>query len=132
MATFKFELVSPERILMSGDAEQVLIPGAEGDMTVLAGHSPVVSTLRPGVLDIVLTGSKSRVFVKSGFAEIAPDRVTVLADTAYDMSEMDAARVASQLETASAELEAASDDDARFYASEAVSVLERLKGGASH
>ena len=89
--TFKFELVSPERVLMTRDAEQVLLPGAEGDMTILPGHAPVISTLRPGVLDISLSGSKSRVFVKSGFAEVEPDRVTVLAETAYDLAELDAA-----------------------------------------
>lgn len=129
-STFKFELVSPERILMSGDAEQVLLPGAEGDMTILAGHAPVISTLRPGVVDIVLTGSKSRVFVKSGFAEVSPERVTVLADKAYDIGELDAARIASELEAAEAELAAASDDDSRFLANEAVSVLTKMRGGA--
>lgn len=128
-STFKFELVSPERILMSGDAEQVLLPGAEGDMTILAGHAPVISTLRPGVLDVVLTDSKSRIFVKSGFAEVSPDRVTVLADKAYDMADFDAGRVAGELQTAEAELAAAVDDDSRFLANEAIAVLSKLKGG---
>jgi F-type H+-transporting ATPase subunit epsilon len=132
MATFKFELVSPERILMLGDAEQVLVPGAEGDMTILAGHAPVITVLRPGVLDIALTGQKSRVLVKSGFAEISPDRVTVLADKAWDMAELDAGSIAGELETAEAELAAAADDESRFLANEAVSVLSKLKGGAAH
>lgn len=127
-STFKFELVSPESILMAGDAEQVLLPGAEGDMTILPGHAPVITTLRPGVLDIVLTGSRSRVFVKSGFAEVSADRVTVLADKAYDMAEFDTPRIAAELEIAEAELAAANDDDARFYANEAVAVLTRLRG----
>ena len=127
-STFKFELVSPERVLMSGDAEQVLLPGAEGDMTILPGHAPVVSTLRPGVLDIVLTGSKARVFVKSGFAEVSADRVTVLADKAYDMAEFDSARIAVELAAAESELANAANDDARFFASEAVAVLSKLKG----
>ncbi len=127
-STFKFELVSPERVLMSGDAEQVLLPGAEGDMTILAGHAPVISTLRAGVLDIVLTGSKtSRMFVKSGFAEVSPDRVTVLADRAYDMADFGAERIAAELAAAEGELAAAADDDARFFANEAVSVLSKLK-----
>lgn len=130
--TFKFELVSPERVLMSGDAEQVLLPGAEGDMTILPGHAPVVSTLRPGILDIVLSGSKSRVFVKSGFAEVNPERVTILAESAFDLADLDGGRVASELATAEAELADAKDDDARFLASEAVSALQRLKGGSSH
>ena len=126
-STFKFELVSPERILMSGDAEQVLLPGAEGDMTILAGHAPVISTLRAGVLDVVLTGSKSRIFVKSGFAEVSPDRVTVLADKAYDMADFNAERIGGELAAAEAELAAAADDDTRFFANEAVSVLSKLK-----
>ena len=130
--TFKFELVSPERVLMSGDAEQVLLPGAEGDMTILAGHAPVISTLRPGVLDVVLTGAKSRVFVKSGFAEVEPDRLTVLAESAYDLTEFTGAKIASELEVAEAELANAKDDGARFLANEAVSALNRLKGSSAH
>ena len=61
--TFTFELVSPEKVLLAGEAEQVLLPGSEGDMTVLPGHAPLISTLRPGVVDVVLGGSKARVFV---------------------------------------------------------------------
>ena len=131
-ATFKFELVSPERVLMTGDAEQVLLPGAEGDMTILPGHAPVISTLRPGILDIILSGSKSRVFVKSGFAEVEPDRVTVLAESAYDLAELDAAKISSELAAAEAELASANDDDARFLANEAIGALTRLKGGSGH
>ena len=127
-STFKFELVSPEKVLMSGDASEVLLPGAEGDMTILPGHAPVISTLRPGVLDVVLGGTKSRVFVKSGFAEVDPDRVTVLAEKAWDLAEFDAARISSELADAETELAEAADDDARFLANEAVAVLGRLKG----
>lgn len=127
--TFKFELVSPERVLLAGDAEQVLLPGVEGDMTILPGHAPVISTLRPGVLDVVLQGSKARLFVKSAFAEVEPDRVTVLAEKAYDLGEVDAAALAAELAAAEAELRDAKDDTARFVASEAVAVLGRLKGG---
>ena len=127
-STFKFELVSPEKVLMSGDASEVLLPGAEGDMTILPGHAPVISTLRPGVLDVVLGGTKARVFVKSGFAEVDPDRVTVLAEKAWDLAEFDAARISSELADAETELAEAADDDARFLANEAVAVLGRLKG----
>ena len=127
--TLKFELVSPEKVLLAGDAEQVLLPGSEGDMTILPGHAPIVSTLRPGVLDVVLPGSKARLFVKSAFAEVVPDRVTVLAEKAYDMAEIDAATIASELTLAEAELGQAKDDDARFHANEAISVLGRLKAG---
>ena len=71
MASFKFELVSPERLLVSADATEVVMPGAEGDFTVLAGHSPVLSTLRPGVLALKLAdGGTKRVYVRGGFAEV--------------------------------------------------------------
>ncbi len=127
-STIRFELVSPERILLSGEAEQVLLPGSEGDMTILPGHAPVISTLRPGVLDVMMDGSKSRLFVKSAFAEVGPDRVTVLAEKAYDIAELDAATMATELAAAEAELSAAKDDSARLAANEAVSALSRLKG----
>jgi len=127
-STLRFELVSPERILLSGEAEQVLLPGSEGDMTILPGHAPVISTLRPGVLDVTMNGAKSRLFVKSAFAEVGPDRVTVLAEKAYNVAELDAATVAAELATAEAELSGAKDDAARLAANEAVSSLSRLKG----
>ena len=86
-ATFKFELVSPERILMSVDVEQVVMPGSEGDFTVLANHAPVISMLRPGIIDATLENGRKRVFVKGGFAEVEADRATVLAQTALDLDE---------------------------------------------
>src|SRR5262245_48784582 len=127
-STMKFELVSPERILLSGDSDEVLLPGSEGDMTILPGHAPVISTLRPGVLDVVIGGTKSRVFVKSAFAEVGPDRVTVLAEKAYVVADLDTATITAELAAAEAELAAAKDDVSRFAANEAVSVLSRLKG----
>lgn len=129
--TFKFELVSPEKVLMSADAEQVMLPAVEGDMTVFPSHAPVVVTLRPGVLDIALVGSKSRIFVRSGFAEIVPDRVTVLADKAFDMDGIDPALIAAELKSAEEELAAATDDDAVFMASRAVEQLRLLGGKAA-
>ena len=124
--TFKFELVSPERMLLSGDAEEALLTGTEGDMTILPGHAPVVSTLRPGVIEVALDGSRTKIFVKSGFAEIDAERVTVLAEKAYEMSELNAERVAEELKTAEAELAAAEDDDARILAGQAVEQLKAL------
>src|SRR3972149_11819698 len=92
---FKFELVSPERLLVSGDVEQVLVPGAEGDMTVLAYHAPLLTTLRPGLLDIGYPGGEhKRYFIRGGFAEIGPSGLTVLAETAIDLVELDARQLA--------------------------------------
>jgi F-type H+-transporting ATPase subunit epsilon len=125
--SFKFELVSPEKVVLAGDAEQVLLPGSEGDMTILPGHAPLISTLRPGVLDVAIAGSKVRHFVKRAFAEVGADGVTVLAEKAYAIAELDAATIAAELAAAEAELGQAKNDDARFLASEAISVLSKLK-----
>ena len=129
--TFKFELVSPERILMSVDADQVVVPGADGDFAVLAGHAPVIATLRPGVLDVTSAAGKKRLFVKAGFAEVDPTRLTVLAQKAYDVDEMSADIIADELKTAEAELAAAQTDDAKMMANTLVSELKRLTGKAA-
>ena len=129
--TFKFELVSPERVLMSVDADQVVVPGADGDFAVLAGHAPFITTLRPGVLDVTAGGKKRRVLVKSGFAEVDPARLTILAQAAYDVDEMSAAVVAKELSAAEAELAAAKDDAARSNADTLVNELRRLSAKAA-
>ena len=120
--TFKFELVTPERMALSEDVSQVVVPGIEGEFTVLPGHAPVISALRPGVIEVVLPdASKTRIFVKGGFAEVDADHLTVLAERALAVEEMDAA---AELVAAEAELAAASDDASRLAAASAV---ERLK-----
>jgi len=108
---FKFELVSPERLLVSGDVEQVLVPGAEGDMTVLAHHAPVLTTLRPGLLNIGFPGSKNqRFFIRGGFAEVNPDGLTVLAETAIDLDELKAEQLAQAIQDAEEDVADLSDD----------------------
>ena len=129
--TFKFELVSPERILMSVDADQVVVPGADGDFAVLAGHAPVIATLRPGVLDVTSAAGNRRLFVKAGFAEVDPTRLTVLAQKAYDVDDMSADVIADELKTAEAELAAAQTDDAKMMADTLVAELKRLTGKAA-
>lgn len=130
-ATFNFELVTPERLLLSGAAEQVVVPGAEGDFAVLAGHAPVISTLRPGILEITLEGAKRRVFVKKGVAEADPDRLTVLAQTAVAVADLDAARIAAELRSAEAELAEAKDDQSKRLAEILVDLLKRLQAKAA-
>lgn len=129
--TFKFELVSPERVLLSGDAEQVVLPGSEGDFAVLVGHAPVIAMLRPGVIDATLQGAKRRLFVKAGFAEVEPDRLTVLAQMALDLEQLDPARVSAELESAEAELSAAKDDETRMAAERVVESLKSLQSRAA-
>ncbi len=90
MATFRFNLVSPEAVLFSGEVEHVVVPGSEGEFGVLAGHAPLVSSLRPGMLKILGPGQPQRIVVTGGFAEVGPDGLTVLADTAVPVEEVDA------------------------------------------
>ncbi len=126
-ATFKFELVTPERVLMSEDALQVVLPGGEGDFAVLPGHAPFISTLRPGVLDITLGAAQRKIFVKSGFAEVSPDRLTVLAQHATPVEEMTAARLAGDLAAAESALAATKGDEERRIAYALVDGLKRLQ-----
>jgi F-type H+-transporting ATPase subunit epsilon len=126
--TFKFELVTPERMLLSEDAAQVVVPGMEGEFTVLVGHTPVVSALRPGVVDATLSDARRvRVFVKGGFAEVDAERLIVLAERAVDLEATDAAAIAAEIETAEAELAAATTDAARLAAYSAVERLRALQ-----
>ena len=125
--TFKFELVTPERMALSEDVGQVVVPGVEGDFTVLPGHAPVISALRPGIIDVTLPDArKTRIFVKGGFAEVDADHLTVLAERALDVDAMDAGTIAAELEAAEAELTAATDDAGRLAAASAVDGLRAL------
>ena len=125
--TFNFELVTPERMALSEDVGQVVVPGVEGDFTVLAGHAPVISVLRPGIIDVTLPdASKTRIYVRGGFAEIDGAHLTVLAERALDVDAMDAATIAAELETAEADLASATDDAGRLAAASAVERLRAL------
>ncbi len=94
MATFHFDLVSPEKLAFSGEVDQVDIPGAEGDFGVLAGHAPVVAAIRPGILTVTTGGSKQKIIVLGGLAEVSEKGLTVLADVATSIDELDRARFA--------------------------------------
>ena len=128
--TLKFELVTLERMALSQDATQVVVPGLEGDFTVLPGHAPVISALRPGVVDVTLPdASKARIFVKGGFAEVNPQHLTVLAERALDVEAMDAGTIAAELAVAEADFAAAADDTARLTAAAALTPLRGLQKG---
>jgi F-type H+-transporting ATPase subunit epsilon len=125
--TFKFELVTPERVLMSADVSEVMVPGADGDFTVFAGHAPVVSTLRPGVIEAKgADGKAARLYVRGGFCEVAPTNLTVLAEKASDVAQMSADAIAAELKAAETDLAAAKTDEARWIASTAAERLKRL------
>ncbi|GLR92395.1 MULTISPECIES: F0F1 ATP synthase subunit epsilon [Bradyrhizobium] len=94
MATFHFDLVSPEKLAFSGEVDQVDIPGVEGDFGVLAGHAPVVAAIRPGILTITSGGRHEKVIVLGGIAEVSDKGLTVLADVATSLAELDRAQFA--------------------------------------
>jgi F-type H+-transporting ATPase subunit epsilon len=97
MATFHFELVSPEKLLFSGEVEQVDVPGAEGDFGVLAGHAPFVSTIRPGILTVHGASGEQKIVVLGGFAEVSAEGLTVLADVAEAMQDIDRGMIATKI-----------------------------------
>jgi F-type H+-transporting ATPase subunit epsilon len=122
-----FELVSPERLLLSVSAEMVVVPGSEGDFAVLAGHAPMLSTLRPGAIEIY-EGDKvtERIFVGGGFAEVSNDRLTVLAEEAMPFADIDRAKLEQSLKDATEDLEDAKSDEARYIAQQRVDHLQQV------
>ncbi len=94
MATFHFDLVSPEKLAFSGEVDQVDIPGVEGDFGVLAGHAPVVAAIRPGILTVTTGGRHEKIIVLGGIAEVSEKGLTVLADVATSLDELDRAQLA--------------------------------------
>jgi F-type H+-transporting ATPase subunit epsilon len=102
MPTFHFDLVSPEKLAFSGEVDQVDIPGVEGDLGIMAGHSPTVAVVRPGILTITVNGRHERIIVLGGLAEVSDKGLTVLADVATSLADLDRAQFAAQI----AEMEA--------------------------
>lgn len=124
---FRFELVSPEKVLLSEDVQHVLLPGVEGDLGVMAGHVPLVVTLRPGTIKVIDAsgGVTRRIFVKDGFAEFATGTLNVLAEQAVNL-DGGAGVVAQLIASAEKELADATDDDVRFNANSALDALRAL------
>lgn len=98
MATLHFELVSPQKLVFSGEVDQVDVPGAEGDFGVLAGHAPTVTTVRPGILTVFTGGKAEKIVVLGGFAEVSDKGLTVLADIAESVDDLDRALLAKHME----------------------------------
>jgi F-type H+-transporting ATPase subunit epsilon len=123
-----FELVSPERLLFSGDVAEVDIPGTEGDMGILPGHAPVLSTLRPGVVTVTKDGgAKERIFVRGGFAEVNSQGLTVLAEVAVPVAELNASLLAQEVKDAQEDVTDAQDDETRRRAQENLGHLLALQ-----
>jgi F-type H+-transporting ATPase subunit epsilon len=127
MATFHFELVSPERLLFAGDVDQVDVPGEEGEFGVFAGHAPYVATLKPGLLTIYGEGEPRRIMVRGGLAEIGPSGLTVLAEQAVPIAELDPAMIAQSIKDTEEDITDAENDVARDKARERLEQLQTLK-----
>ena len=135
MATFHFDLVSPEKLAFSGEVDQVDVPGVEGDFGVLAGHAPVVAAIRPGILTVVSGGSKQKIIVLGGIAEVSDKGLTVLADVATSIDELDRARFAdtiSEMETKLAEKEGSELDHAIERLDQFKSIQHEINSTAMH
>lgn len=119
MAPFRFELVSPEELVFSGKVESVVVPGTEGEFTVLKDHAPVVSSMKPGLV-VIEEGpaAQTQLYVRGGFAEVSPSGLIILADQAVPLDELDAARLNAELEKFEDEIAGAKTDEERRVAVE--------------
>jgi len=125
MAGLRFEFVSPETVLFSGDVDQVDLPGIEGDLGVLPGHAPMVTLLRPGIVTIMREGRREPVVVVGGFAEMGPSGLTVLADRAGAREDFDLESLADDVKDAEEDLADCKDDAQR---DKLVRRLDQLRG----
>jgi len=124
---YKFELVSPERLLVSESVESVVIPGTEGEMTVMANHSPVMATVKPGVVTVKpVSGAEQRYVVFGGFADILPEGCTLLAESAVPVADINKADLASRIQDAKDDLADAKTDEDRTKAEEFLNHLATL------
>lgn len=122
-----FELVSPERELMSAEVDMVEIPGTEGDFGVLPGHAPVISVIRPGVIAVHAGGQVERIYVDAGFAEVNPESCVVLAEQAIFVKDLDRAQLDQRIQDAEEDLADAQTDEARLKAQTALDHLRELR-----
>lgn len=124
----QFDLVSPERLLLSEEVHMVTVPGTEGDFGVLARHMPVMSTIRPGVVTVTVEGQPERkIFVWGGFADVTPSGLTILAEEAIPVEELDAARLDQEIQNAEEDVGSASSDEARQKAREKLDHLRAAR-----
>ena len=127
-----FSLVAPERELFHGEVDQVDVPGTEGNFGVLPRHAPVMAMIRPGPLRILNDGAERRIFVNGGFADVTPAGLTILAEEAIDLAEIDSATVEQHLKDAREDLTLARDDAARAVVDKRIARLEALRAALAH
>lgn len=131
MALLHFEFISPEAVLFSGDVDQVDLPGSEGDMGILPGHAPLVTTLRPGIVTIFQGGQREPVVVVGGFAEMSPAGLTVLADKAVACGDFDVAHLADEIKDAEEDVADCKDDAKRDRLARHLDQLKALQAALS-
>ena len=124
---FQFELVSPERQLISEPVEQVVVPGADGYFTVLKGHAPFMSTMKPGVVDVINGGETFRIFVRGGFADVSAAGLTILAEQAIPLDDVDPAMLAQDIENTEEDVADAKDGAARDAAETRLQQLREVQ-----
>lgn len=127
MAAFNFELVSPEKLLFSGEVEAVSVPGLEGAFTVMKDHAPVMTALRPGVVEIARDGGAQKLFVRGGFADISDKGLTILAEQAVPLEDLNADKIAAEIRNGEEDLADAKSGEARRQAQEKLDQLRELK-----
>jgi F-type H+-transporting ATPase subunit epsilon len=126
--SYKFELVSPERLLVSEVVESIIIPGSEGEMTVMANHAPVMSTVKPGVVTVKpMSGAEARYVVFGGFVDILPEGCTLLAESAVSVADIDRADLSRRIQEAREDVEDARDDESRTKAEQYLAQLATLE-----
>jgi F-type H+-transporting ATPase subunit epsilon len=131
MAALHLEFVSPESVLFSGDVDQVDLPGSEGDLGILAGHAPMVTSLRPGIVTIFRDGRREPVVVVGGFAEVGPAGLTVLADRAVARADFDMAVLAGEIKDAEEDVADAKNDAERDRLARHLEQLKSLQAALS-
>ncbi len=128
----EFELVSPERLLLSEHVDMVVVPGSEGDFGVLPRHAPLISTLRPGVIRVFEGREvRQRIFVAGGFAEVTSERCTVLAEEAVPVGDIDAAKLEQELKDLGEDLADAKTDEDKAAIAQRIKVREAMKAAAA-
>src|SRR6266576_587483 len=132
MATFHFDLVSPEKLLFSGEVDQVDVPGSEGEFGVLAGHAPLVTTLRPGILVVYAERETLRVGVHAVFAEVGPTGLTVLANIAVPVDEFDVAQLVGVIKDTEEDVADEKDDWTRDKLAQKLDRLRALQAALGH
>ncbi|WP_019960212.1 F0F1 ATP synthase subunit epsilon [Woodsholea maritima] len=127
-----FDLVAPEKRLFQGEVDMVVAPGSEGDFTVLPDHAPFMSAIRSGAIEIHKDGAVEKTFIHGGFAEVTPEGLTILAEEAIRLNDIDQAWLDQELKNTKEDVQDAKDDSARNIAQQKLAKLEAMKSALAN